>query len=129
MRAVTAAAPPAAYSAGVTSRPALTALAVLLSAPPGEAQNPPVTVAVDAQANRRPISDDVYGLNYAETGALTDLRCTLHRLGGNNTSRYNWQLNADNRGSDWYFQSIPYDSDVPGEAADSFIAQSRAASS
>ena len=126
MRAVTAAAPPAAYSAGVTSRSALTALAVLLSAPPGEAQNPPVTVAVDAQANRRPISDDVYGLNYAETGALTDLRCTLHRLGGNNTSRYNWQLNADNRGFDWYFQSIPYDSAAPGGAGDTFIAESRA---
>jgi hypothetical protein len=111
----------------VTARSALTALAALLFAPPGEAQNPPVTVAVDAQANRHPISDEIYGLNYAETGALSDLRCTLHRLGGNNTSRYNWQLNADNRGADWYFQSIAYDSATAGEAGDTFIAQSRAA--
>src|SRR6185436_3971806 len=43
-----------------------------------------------------------------------------------NTSRYNWELNADNRGSDWYFQSIADDSATAGEGGDSFVADSRA---
>ena len=96
-------------------------------ATPALAQNPPVTVQVDAAASRRAISEKIYGLAYADAATLADLRTPLHRLGGNNTSRYNWQLNADNRGSDWYFQSIPYDSDVPGEAGDTFIELSRGA--
>jgi hypothetical protein len=101
--------------------------ALALLAPwPAQAQNPAVTVNVDAAASRHAISDDVYGLAYATPAILSDLRVSLHRLGGNNTSRYNWQLNADNRGSDWYFQSIAYDSATAGEAGDTFIAESRA---
>ena len=50
----------------------------------------------------------------------------MNRLGGNNTSRYNWQPNADNRGSDWYFESIPYTSSAAGEVGDSFISDSEA---
>ena len=37
---------------------------------------------------------------------LQALNVPLNRWGGNPTSRYNWQLNADNRARDWYFQSI-----------------------
>ena len=40
------------------------------------------------------------------TAQLNDLNSPLNRNGGNNTTRYNWQLNADNRGNDWYFESI-----------------------
>jgi hypothetical protein len=98
----------------------------LLAPWPALAQNPAVTVDVDANLDRHPISDDVYGLAYAEPAVLADLRIKLHRLGGNNTSRYNWRLNADNRGRDWYFQSIAYGSATPGEGGDTFIAESRA---
>ena len=38
--------------------------------------------------------------------SLADLNAPLNRQGGNNTSRYNWQLNADNRASDYFFESI-----------------------
>ena len=65
-----------------------------------------VTVAVDAAANRRPIDPNVYGVAHAGTAELTDLNVPLNRYGGNNTTRTNWQLNADNRGADWYFESI-----------------------
>ena len=65
-----------------------------------------VTVTVDAAANRRPINPNVYGVAYATTAQLLDLNVPLNRYGGNNTTRYNWQLNADNRGNDWYFESI-----------------------
>src|SRR5262245_36888519 len=67
---------------------------------------PAVTVSVDASADRHAISPLIYGLAFADTTALRDLNVTFNRSGGNTTSRYNWQLNADNRGSDWYFQTI-----------------------
>jgi hypothetical protein len=65
------------------------------------AQNASVTISVDIAANRRPINPAVYGAAYATTAQLQDLNAPLNRYGGNNTSRYNWQLNADNRGADW----------------------------
>ena len=63
-------------------------------------------MTVDVGANRRAINPAVYGVAYATPAQLQDLNAPLHRYGGNNTSRYNWQLNADNRGADWYFESI-----------------------
>ena len=62
------------------------------------AQNPAVTISVDAAANRHPINPNVYGVAYGTAATLSDLNAPLNRYGGNNTSRYNWQLNADNRG-------------------------------
>ena len=89
---------------------ALTACAVW----PGGAAAP-VTVAVDAAANRRPINPNVYGVAHAGTAELADLNVPLNRYGGNNTTRTNWQQNADNRGADWYFESVPASSATPGE--------------
>jgi PKD repeat protein len=91
------------------------------------AQNPAVTITVNAAANRHPINPAIYGVAYASTATLADLNVALHRYGGNNTSRYNWQLNADNRGADWYFESIAEPSSVAGERGDTFIANSQAA--
>ena len=98
-----------------------------LSSLPAAAQNPAVTINVDANANRRPISPGIYGVAHATTAQLIDLRSPLNRNGGNNTTRYNWQLNADNRGNDWYYQSIADGSATPGERGDSFVAATRAA--
>jgi hypothetical protein len=86
-----------------------------------------VTVAVDGAANRRPINPNVYGVAHAGTAELNDLNVRLNRYGGNNTTRTNWQQNADNRGADWYFESIAAASATPGEVGDTFIANSRAA--
>src|SRR5690242_9015828 len=90
------------------------------------AQNPAVTITVNAAANRHPINPAIYGVAYADTATLADLNVTLNRYGGNNTSRYNWQLNADNRGSDWYFESIADSSSAAGERGDTFVSGSRA---
>ena len=104
------------------------ALAVLfVHAVPASAQNPPVTIAVDANANRRPIDPNIYGVAHASTAELNDLNSPLNRNGGNNTTRYNWQLNADNRGNDWYYQSIADGSATAGERGDTFFANARAA--
>src|SRR5207253_3490889 len=67
---------------------------------------PAATVAVDATANRHAINPNVYGLAYASTAQLLDLNVPFNRYGGNNTTRYNWQVNGDNRGQDWYFEKI-----------------------
>ena len=90
-------------------------------------QNPAITIAVDAAANRRAISPNIYGMAPADPAALADLNCPVNRLGGNSTSRYNWQLNADNRGADWFFESIGDASADAGERGDTFFSNSKAA--
>ena len=110
----------------MTSRHLLASLCIALAATSAQAQNPAATVTVDANANRRPINPLIYGMAHASTAQLTDLNVPLNRSGGNPTTRYNWQLNADNRGFDWFFQSLAYSSATPGEGGDSFITLSRA---
>jgi PKD repeat protein len=91
------------------------------------AQNAPITVSVDANTNRHAISPYVYGVAYGDATTLPDLNAPLNRLGGNNTSRYNWQINGDNRDADWYFESIGDSSAVAGERGDTFFSISKAA--
>jgi len=86
-----------------------------------------VTVTVDVAQARRPIDRNVYGVAHATAAQLADLNAPLNRNGGNNTSRYNWQINADNRGQDWYFQSIPEPSATAGKRGDDFVADARGA--
>lgn len=88
---------------------------------------PPTAVAIQVNTtqNRRAINPQIYGVNYATTAQIQDLNIPLNRLGGNNTSRYNWQQNADNRGNDWYFQSIGFDN-VAGKVGDDFIQSTKA---
>ena len=100
---------------------------MLFSASTGLAQNPAVTVQVNVNASRKPINPLIYGVAHASTAALSDLNSPLNRNGGNNTSRYNWQLNADNRANDWYYESIGDSSSVAGERGDTFITNSKAA--
>jgi len=87
----------------------------------GFAQNPTTTVTIDVGAGRHAIDPRIYGIAYGSTAQLNDLHVPLNRYGGNNTSRYNWQLNADNRAQDWYFESIAETSSTPGERGDTFI--------
>jgi PKD repeat protein len=91
------------------------------------AQNPTASVTVDASAKRQAIDPRVYGVAYGTSMQLSDLNVPLNRYGGNNSSRYNWQLNADNRDQDWYFESIGDASSVAGERGDTFISNTQAA--
>lgn len=103
-------------------------VAIFLLVPGGAiAQNAPVTVNIDVSVNRRPINPNIYGVAHATTAQLSDLNSPLNRNGGNNTTRYNWQLNADNRANDWYYESIAEPSAVAGERGDTFIANAKAA--
>jgi len=69
----------------------------------------PVMITVDAAANRHPISPLIYGLNFASTQVLRDLRVPINRSGGNTASAYNWRVDAHNTGHDWFFESVPTD--------------------
>ena len=108
-------------------RLAFASLAFLAAAFHSTAQNPSVTVTIDASANRHAISPNIYGVAYGDATTLPDLNCPINRYGGNNSSRYNWQLNADNRGQDWYFESIGDSSATAGERGDTFFSISRTA--
>lgn len=90
------------------------------------AVNPSTTVSVDVTLGRHPIDPRIYGVAFADAATLTDLGSTMNRSGGNPATRYNWQLNADNRGSDWFFESIGDASAVPGARIDSFLAATKA---
>src|SRR5258708_34722622 len=92
-----------------------------------QAQHSPVTINVDAGANRHPIDSNVYGMAFASAADLADLNCPLNRSGGNAETRYNWQANASNRAADYYFESIGETSSMPGEHADTIISDTKSA--
>lgn len=98
---------------------ALIAIGVVSSA------NAQVTIPVDAAADRHPISPEIYGLSFAPGPVLPLLNVELNRSGGNATTRYNWQANASNRASDWYFESISEEGATPGAGVDHFIGSTR----
>jgi hypothetical protein len=89
-------------------------------------QNAAVSVSVDANANRHSISPNIYGFAFATTQDLAVTNFTMNRSGGNGTSTYNWQINAANHASDWYFESILDPPGTAGYDGDNFIATTRA---
>lgn len=87
-------------------------------------------LSVNAQADVQPISPDIYGMNYADEALAAELNLPVRRWGGNSTSRYNWQIDAYNTGSDWFFENIANaNSNVAalpdGAASDQFVEQDR----
>ena len=83
-------------------------------------------ITIDASANRHPISPLIYGTNFATAQQLEELNAPLNRRGGNATTRYNWQANATNHASDWYFESLAEESGAAGDDADRFVDESHA---
>jgi hypothetical protein len=85
-------------------------------------------LSINMSAERHPVSNDIYGMNYADEQLAADIRLPVRRWGGNSTSRYNWQNDTYNTGSDWYFENIREDNTNPaalpdGSAADRFVEQ------
>lgn len=92
--------------------------------PPGPA------LAIDVTAARHTISDDIYGMNFAGEQLAGEVDLPVRRWGGNSTSRYNWQNDTSNKGSDWFFENVPEDNAHPenlpnGSAVDRFVEQDR----
>jgi len=91
------------------------------------AQNAPTSVSVDANASRHAINPNIYGFAFGSKSDLAATNFTLNRSGGNGTSTYNWQINAANHASDWFFESILDPPQTPGYDGDTFISQTRTA--
>jgi hypothetical protein len=85
---------------------------------------PPPMLSVNAGVGLGRISPYIYGMNFADAQLASDIRLPVRRWGGNATTRYNWQLDLSNRGSDWYFENVIEDA-APGSAADHFVQQDR----
>jgi hypothetical protein len=82
-----------------------------------------ITVSINASITK-PISPYIYGINFYSgiTGAPPLL--TFDRAGGNRWTAYNWETNASNAGSDYFYNNDNYlsSSTVPAEAVRTFIA-------
>ncbi len=80
--------------------------------PPPPGQGP--ALSVDAARDQHTISPYIYGMNFASQELATDVNLPVRRWGGNSTSRYNWQNDTTNTGSDWYFENVPDDANAAG---------------
>jgi hypothetical protein len=83
-----------------------------------------VALSVNAAAGRHPISQYIYGVNFAAgaPGLTTAFKVPVNRWGGNSTSRYNYLNHTYNTGSDWYFENIVAQ---PRDTLESFIAANK----
>lgn len=102
------------------------------TATPPAASGP--SLSVNVAADRTAISRWIYGMNYPDEGLADELALPVARWGGNSTTRYNWQLDVYNTGSDWYFENITNAvanvGALPnGSAADQFVTANQAAGS
>src|SRR6266436_2786574 len=82
-----------------------------------------VTITIDP-TKTKPISPYIYGINFYSGNAGASPLLTFDRAGGNRWTAYNWETNASNAGSDYFYYNDGYlsGSNVPAEAVRSFIA-------
>jgi len=89
-----------------------------------------LTLQVNTTATGVPISPDIYGINFADENFAAEIDLPVRRMGGNATTRYNWQNDTSNHASDWFFENIPEDNTNPnalpdGSSSDEFVEQDR----
>ena len=67
------------------------------------------TLEVNANLGHHPISNDIYGINFANNDIdfCKEIKLPLDRWGGNAASRYNFKNDASNRANDWFFENQP----------------------
>jgi hypothetical protein len=94
------------------------------------------TISVDAAANRHAISPDIYGVtifwdptasNYAALAHFASaIALPVNRDGGDATTRYNWNVDSTNAGSDFYFLGgNGQTTAVPGASVDAVISANK----
>ncbi|MBV8338907.1 MAG: endoglucanase [Candidatus Eremiobacteraeota bacterium] len=85
---------------------------------------------VNATALQSAISPDIYGISFFYNGpnaAAQDafahtIHLTANRIGGDATTRYNWQYDSSNSGRDWYFVGgNGQSSATPGSSMDAIV--------
>lgn len=90
-----------------------------------------ITIVVDGAHPIGPISPLIYGMAMPSPEHLEQLRVPLSRWGGNQNTRYNWELgNAWNAARDWRFANVNYvgpghEHALPSGTADKSIVAAR----
>lgn len=89
-----------------------------------------LSLSVNTTASGYPISDYIYGINFADESLAQEIALPVRRMGGNAVTRYNWQNDTSNHASDWFFENIPEDNSNPGalpngSMSDKFVEQDR----
>lgn len=86
-----------------------------------------VSVTIDASVTH-PISPYIYGVGQSDgaDASLGEMGATVVRWGGNARTRFNWEINASNAGSDYGFCNLEKGPGGPGEAAETFVRRNRA---
>ncbi len=74
------------------------------------------------------ISEGIYGLNFADDELADDIDLSVNRWGGNSVTRFNYELDATNLASDFFFENFPNDNanvgQLPvGNASDRFVTE------
>jgi hypothetical protein len=97
--------PTVTVTATSTQTPSVSGSVVVTLSAPSATTGPSLTV--DAGSQTHAISPYIYGMNAygLETTTATKANLPVARWGGDNTSRYNYQLKATNSASDWYFEN------------------------
>ena len=100
--------------------------ALLIAPAIARAQTPTVTITADP-VHPKAISPWIYGINFYDGVAGSPRNLTLNRAGGNRWTAYNWENNASNAGSDWYYNSDNYlgGGNTPAEAVRTIVDWSR----
>ena len=89
-----------------------------------------LTLNVNTTATGYAISEDIYGMNFADEALANEIDLPVRRMGGNATTRYNWQNDTSNHAMDWYFENLPETNANPsalpnGSTSDKFVEQDR----
>ena len=94
----------------------------------------PIAVSVDFNAPGRTVSPLIFGVSYGDATRNAQVGYPLVRWGGNSTTRYNWQVDVHNTGSDYYYENIPdctaagcTGTPPAGNSADAFVGAAIAA--
>ncbi|HEX3150296.1 MAG TPA: glycoside hydrolase family 44 protein [Gemmataceae bacterium] len=62
-----------------------------------------------------PIHDEIYGACDLPPEQVAAYGLPITRWGGNRSSRFNWKINADNAGKDWFFKNGGYKVNNPAD--------------
>jgi hypothetical protein len=102
----------------------LCASALGVESPPAEQAGATVNVVVNITSNVHPFSPLIFGVAFGDATRNAQMGYTVDRWGGNTTTRYNWQIDTDNRASDYLFLNEPDGSGVGlpnNSTADQFV--------
>lgn len=73
------------------------------------------TVNIQIDRTAHAIRDEIYGGCDLAPEKVSAYAVPIARWGGNRTSRFNWKINADNAGKDWFFKNGGHKVNDPAE--------------